>query len=242
MGTDSNITDGWVLGTMSPIGMLSRFGQLRSSTRRFSISVVRHRQESFSRLKPVDMDSEGWSSNRHVETEKEIKKPILHSYNFIEDQTEGLACDEETCVKLDPTAAPAILNPLPPDHTYNFLDDMTEGQDISTLPQVDLGEESKEQEPLEHTYNFLEDMHENTAAQLEEPSVEPLVHTYSFLDDMTVEDEAEMLKGRDKLPPSHTFNFLDDVTEGVDLDSYAGNEKLFEVGSKKSWFSSGKYW
>merc|ERR1719244_1000598 len=150
------------------------------------------------------MDSEGWSSNRHVETEKEQKKPILH--------------------------------------TYNFLDDMTEGQDINTLPQVELGEENKEHEPLEHTYNFLEDMHENTAAQLEEPAVEALVHAYSFLDDMTIEDEAEMLEGRDKLPPSHTFNFLDDVTEGVDLDSYAGNEKLFEVGSQKSWFSAGKYW
>merc|ERR1719244_499028 len=150
------------------------------------------------------MDSEGWSSNRHVETEKEQKKPILHS--------------------------------------YNFLEEMTEGQDINTLPQVELGEENTEQEPLEHTYNFLEDMHENTAAQLEEPAVEALVHTYSFLDDMTIEDEAEMLEGRDKLPPSHTFNFLDDVTEGVDLDSYAGNEKLFEVGSQKSWFSAGKYW
>merc|ERR1712055_768511 len=192
------------------------------------------------------VNDDGWSSGRHAKKEEE-RKPIEHTYNFLDDQTEGTACLQEVCVKLDPNAVDT--GPVePPTHTYNFLDDHTEGVNLD--PHA-----VQEFVPPTHTYSFLDDHTEgvgcleNTCVELDPHAVtgvldaakptEPPTHTYSFLDDATegvdllptelinINNPPEETKDSSPstfIPPSHTYSFLDDHTEGLDLDPHAVKE------------------
>merc|ERR1711874_296144 len=172
------------------------------------------------------------------EAQEEEQKPIQHTYNFLDDQTEGVACFQEVCVKLDPHAV-APAEPVDgPSHTYNFLDDHTEGLDMD--PHA-----VKEFVPPSHTYSFLDDQTEGVGClddvcqKLDPDAVTgvlddfvPPTHTYSFLDDQTegvavLNDVSQkldphavtgVLDEKEFVPPTHTYSFLDDATEGVDLD------------------------
>merc|ERR1711874_474195 len=142
------------------------------------------------------VNEDGWSSGRHAARAEEERKPIEHTYNFLDDQTEGTACLQEVCVKLDPRAVD--IGPVePPSHTYNFLDDHTEGLDLD--PHT-----VKEFVPPTHTYSFLDDHTEGVAC---------LENVCQKLDPHAVTGVLD-----DFVPPTHTYSFLDDATEGVDLD------------------------
>jgi len=210
---------------------LARVGAV--STRHISVSMVRRDQETFKQPGAAAMEAaavydDGVSSARHQQIDQEAK-PIQHTYNFLDDQTEGVACLEEVCVKLDPHAEAPMI---PPDHTYNFLDDHTEG--VGLDPHA-----VKEFVPPTHTYSFLDDQTEGVGCledkcqKLDPHAVTgvlddfvPPTHTYNFLDDQTegfgcLEDKCQKLDPHavtgvldDFVPPTHTYSFLDDQTEG----------------------------
>merc|ERR1711874_361896 len=86
------------------------------------------------------------SSGRHSVIQEEEQKPIQHTYNFLDDQTEGVACLQEVCVKLDPHAVTGVLDEkefVPPTHTYSFLDDATEGVDLDPIELIQANENKK---------------------------------------------------------------------------------------------------
>merc|ERR1711874_842840 len=102
------------------------------------------------------VNEDGWSSGRHAARAEEERKPIEHTYNFLDDQTEGTACLQGVCVKLDPRAVD--IGPVePPSHTYSFLDDHTEGLGCDPHAVTGVLDAAKPAEPPSHTYNFLDD-------------------------------------------------------------------------------------
>jgi len=215
---------------------VARFSQDRRS--RFSQDTFQRPQGAAIQEAQAFVNDDELSSGRHSVIQEEEQKPIQHTYNFLDDQTEGVACLQEVCVKLDPHAV-APTEPVDgPSHTYNFLDDHTEGLDMD--PHA-----VKEFVPPSHTYSFLDDQTEGVGClddvcqKLDPDAVTgvlddfvPPTHTYSFLDDQTegvavLNDVSQkldphavtgVLDEKEFVPPTHTYSFLDDATEGVDLD------------------------
>merc|ERR1711874_437122 len=132
---------------------VARFSQDRRS--RFSQDTFQRPQGAAIQEAQAFVNDDELSSGRHSVKQEEEQKPIQHTYNFLDDhtegldmdphavkefvppshtysflddQTEGVGCLDDVCQKLDPDAVTGVLDDfVPPTHTYSFLDDQTEG-------------------------------------------------------------------------------------------------------------------